>query len=296
MVSRTSTMSKAISALGVSLASFIVTAYCTWLMLQKMNSIMMYVADSIVILADSGLCWLIWTKFSSYSARNDLRKVAICAHGLGAIFSAGLFVSTIDDPIAYFGLYVTAISLFHMSEYLLTALYNPSTLSTDSYLINHSSAYVCAMVSSLVEYSLELCFFPWIKSFVWISRLGLLLVVAGELLRKVAMITAASNFTHQVQCFKRKDHTLVTRGVYSLSRHPSYVGWFYWSVGSQLLLCNPVCFVGFLVATWKFFQDRIWDEELLLLQFFGQEYEDYRTKVGIGIPFIQGYKLPVATT
>lgn len=293
MATRTSQMSKALSALGVSVASFVVTAYCMWRMLQKMDSVMMYIADSIILLADSVLCWLIWTKFSQMSNRNDLRKVAICAHGLGATFSAGLFTAMMDGSIAYFGMYVTAVSVFHMSEYLLTAMYNLSTLTTDSYLINHSTPYVCAMISSLVEYFLEMYFFPWIKTFVWISRLGLLLVISGELLRKVAMITAASNFTHQVQYFKRKGHTLVTHGVYSLSRHPSYAGWFYWSVGSQLLLCNPVCFVGFVVATWKFFQERILDEELLLLQFFGQEYEDYRMKVGIGIPFIKGYKLPV---
>lgn len=26
----------------------------------------------------------------------------------------------------------------------------------------------------------------------------------------------------------------------SISRHPSYMGWFWWSIGTQLLLCNPV--------------------------------------------------------
>ena len=286
-------MTRAMSALGVSLASFVVTAYCTWRMLQKMDSIMIYIADTVIFLADSALCWLIWAKFSSKSARNDLRKVAICAHGLGATFSAGLFTALMDGPIAYFGMYVTALSFFHMSEYLLTAVYNPTTLSTDSYLINHSKAYVFAMLSSLVEYCIEMYFVPWIKAYVWISRLGLLLVITGELLRKVAMVTAASNFTHQVQYYKRSGHTLVTHGVYSLSRHPSYAGWFYWSIGSQLLLCNPVCFVGFAVATWMFFQDRILDEELLLLQFFGQEYEDYRKRVGIGIPFVKGFEAPV---
>lgn len=287
-------MSK-ISAVVVCLVSFTVTAYCTWCMLQRMDRFVMYIADAVIALADSALCWLIWKKFSPQFARNDLRKVAICAHGLGAAFSVGIFTATMDSPTAYLGMYLTSLSFFHMSEYILTALYNHTTLTTDSFLINHSTAFVSAMISSFVEYFIEAYFFPWMKAYKWISRLGLLLVITGELLRKVAMITAASNFTHQVQSYKRSSHKLVTHGVYSLSRHPSYAGWFYWSVGSQLLLCNPVCFVGFVVATWVFFQDRILDEEMLLLQFFGQEYEDYRKKVGIGIPFVKGFKFPTAT-
>src|SRR4051812_31669288 len=48
-------------------------------------------------------------------------------------------------------------------------------------------------------------------------------------------------------------------------RHPSYVGWFYWSVGTQLLLCNPLCTVLYGLAAWAFFKDRIPYEEALLL-------------------------------
>ena len=288
-------MSK-MSSLVVCLVSFAVTAYFTWCMLQRMDRVMMYIADTVIVVADSALCLLIWTKFSHKFARNDLRKVAICAHGLGAAFSAGVFTAMMDSPTAYFGMYVTSLSFFHLSEYVLTALYNPTTLTTDSFLINHSTAYVSAMISSFVEYFIEAYFFPWMKAYKWISRLGLCLMIAGECLRKVAMITAASNFTHHVQQYKRSEHKLVTHGVYSLSRHPSYAGWFYWSVGSQLLLCNPVCFVGFVAATWVFFQDRILDEEMLLLQFFGLEYENYRKKVGIGIPFIKGFEIPTASS
>lgn len=48
------------------------------------------------------------------------------------------------------------------------------------------------------------------------------------------MITAGTSFTHLISYDKRRDHRLVTRGVYSLFRHPSYVGWFWWSVGTQV--------------------------------------------------------------
>lgn len=43
----------------------------------------------------------------------------------------------------------------------------------------------------------------------------------------------------------------------SYFRHPSYFGFFIWSIGTQVLLINPVCTVGYTVVTWRFFRDRI---------------------------------------
>lgn len=65
------------------------------------------------------------------------------------------------------------------------------------------------------------------------------MVVFGECLRKAAMLTAGSNFNHVVQNEKSETHTLVTSGVYAWFRHPSYVGWFYWSIGTQVRPRGP---------------------------------------------------------
>jgi len=48
------------------------------------------------------------------------------------------------------------------------------------------------------------------------------------------MCTAKHNFNHVVQSEKSDNHELITHGVYNLCRHPSYVGWFYWSIGTQV--------------------------------------------------------------
>ena len=48
------------------------------------------------------------------------------------------------------------------------------------------------------------------------------------------MIHAGRNFNHLVQSTKSETHELVTSGIYAWSRHPSYVGWFLWSVGTQV--------------------------------------------------------------
>ncbi|KAG1661242.1 Protein-S-isoprenylcysteine O-methyltransferase [Nymphon striatum] len=123
----------------------------------------------------------------------------------------------------------------------------------------------------------------------WISIIGILTCIGGEVIRKQAMITAGTNFNHLIQFQRKQDHVLVTHGVYRYFRHPAYVGWFWWSIGTQIVLCNPICAVAYSVAAWKFFSVRIAEEEITLLNFFGQDYVNYQRNVGTGIPFINGY-------
>lgn len=216
-----------------------------------------------------------------------------------------------------FGVYSAVQAVFHFSEFLSIAWVNPSTLSIDTFVLNHSVAYGIAACSSWLEFVAERHYFPEMKEASFISYLGLLLCVCGDALRKLAMFTAKHNFNHNVQCEKMDDHELVTHGVYRLCRHPSYMGWFYWSIGTQVISCtiailngrnveetirpwcfrlqlilqNPFCFLAYMVASWKFFHDRILIEEITLLNFFGVEYVDYQKRVGTGLPFISGYKV-----
>lgn len=59
----------------------------------------------------------------------------------------------------------------------------------------------------------------------------------------------------------------------------------------QLILVNPVCVVAYVVASWRFFNERVFIEENTLLHFFGDDYYQYQKRVSTGLPFIQGYKL-----
>jgi protein-S-isoprenylcysteine O-methyltransferase len=132
---------------------------------------------------------------------------------------------------------------------------------------------------------------------------GLIMCIVGDTIRKTAILTAQRNFTHQVQYVRRPNHVLVTNGLYNYCRHPSYMGWFYWSIGTQvcigpnvqptctqLALCNPVCTIIYALAAWYFFSERIDDEEQTLLRFFGHQYFDYQRKVPrTGVPFIVGH-------
>jgi protein-S-isoprenylcysteine O-methyltransferase len=129
--------------------------------------------------------------------------------------------------------------------------------------------------------------FPGLKSSRWLFVVALGMVIAFQALRTIAMYTAASNFTHQIAEHKTESHELVTTGVYAYLRHPSYCGWFWWAIGTQLLLANPICVVGYAAAAWRFFDDRIRYEEETLREYFGENYVRYAAKTGAGIPFIR---------
>ena len=220
----------------------------------------------------------------------SLTLVSLIAVFLGLLFGEGCYnYVTRDDPLCYVGLYMCAMAFFHWSEYITTAIFNQHKVCLDSFLLNHSKEYIVAALCSWAEYAIEYLLFPTLKSWVWLSRVGIAMVIFGECLRKVAMFTSRSNFSHVIAYKKAKDHELVTHGVYNWFRHPSYVGWFYWSIGTQLLLCNPVCLIGYSIATWRFFRERVEEEELTLLVFFGQQYFNYQQRVGTGLPLVKGY-------
>ncbi|RWS24039.1 protein-S-isoprenylcysteine O-methyltransferase-like protein [Leptotrombidium deliense] len=211
---------------------------------------------------------------------------------LGQGFAFGLLIVLFaNNTWKLFGIYLTVLCFFHFSEYFTVSVVNPKTLSLNSFLLNHSREYTAAAIISWVEFLFESHFFPRLKLFWWFSVFGLFLCVSGEVIRKAAMITAGANFNHVIQSYREEGHVLVTHGIYSICRHPSYVGWFLWSVGTQIILVNPICIIGYTVASWMFFKNRIKAEEISLLNFFGEDYVLYQKCVKTGIPFVNGYRV-----
>uniref|UniRef100_A0A0K0FKT2 Protein-S-isoprenylcysteine O-methyltransferase n=1 Tax=Strongyloides venezuelensis TaxID=75913 RepID=A0A0K0FKT2_STRVS len=178
---------------------------------------------------------------------------------------------------------------FHISEFIFTGMSNPRSINGSSFLLDHSIAYWCAILFSWLEFFIEIFYFPYIKIGL-ISLIGVLFVIFGEIVRKVAIVQAAVNFTHQVASTKLPHHKLVTHGVYSYVRHPAYVGWFFYSIGMQLVLCNPISIIVYTYVIWNFFAERIECEERLLIEFFRDQYRQYQSNVPSGIPFVKGHQ------
>ncbi|KAM0755474.1 ICMT-domain-containing protein [Meredithblackwellia eburnea MCA 4105] len=190
----------------------------------------------------------------------------------------------------YLGLYLSCWAFFHLMEFVVTSTYNAGKLSVSSFLLNNGAAYHIAHAIGILEYILEEAYFPpeWrkYKHFGSIALLGWGLVVGGQIIRSYAMISASSNFSHIVAVSKLPSHQLVKTGIYSWSRHPSYAGFTWWAVGTQIFLGNPFATIAFAIVVYKFFSYRIRMEEIHLVQFFGDDYIKYRQQVPTRILFI----------
>ncbi|XP_010067031.1 protein-S-isoprenylcysteine O-methyltransferase A isoform X1 [Eucalyptus grandis] len=227
----------------------------------------------------------------SSSSLSLMSLLKCLAEDLGCCFSVSRFsLASLSDILGYtacrqLSQLLLSIIFFHGSEYVLAvAFHGRSNVTLKSLLISRN--YLLAMFFSLVEYLLEISLFPALKECWWISNFGLAMIVVGEIIRKIAIITAGRAFTHLIKIYHEDHHKLITHGIYRFIRHPGYCGFFIWSVGSQIMLCNPVSTIVFAVVVWHFFSTRIPYEEYFLRQFFGREYEEYAQTVPSGVPFV----------
>ena len=95
------------------------------------------------------------------------------------------------------------------------------------------------------------------------------------IIRILAFFTAKKNFTHKISRKKKQTHVLITHGVYKYLRHPSYTGFFYYTIFSLIMIGNFASAIILLIVMVKFFRARLEDEEYYLFQFFGERYRNY---------------------
>lgn len=199
------------------------------------------------------------------------------------------------DPVKSFGipLYVVFLALFHIAEFLFVVCFHTARVSFKSFLIvpvGHGG-YSIAMGAAMLEFwgRVKLVDYFGNEAGLWALGVmvpGFVLALGGWALRCLALFTAQANFTHQLAYYKTGSHQLVTHGIYSCCRHPSYLGWFLFCTGTQVVLVNPICYFLYFAAAWHFFAERIPEEESLLLRFFGSQYVDYAARVPCGLPWM----------
>ncbi|KAJ6151401.1 Isoprenylcysteine carboxyl methyltransferase [Penicillium chermesinum] len=222
-----------------------------------------------------------------------LSGISLRAFLLGTTFglssTAVLLTTTLfPTPLWRAPFFIAALSLFHFLEFYVTARYNTQAATVSAFLLSSNGwAYNVAHGSALLECLVTQYFWPGDTRFGrWMSvtepisgsavsvllLLGVVLTAVGQIVRTLAMAQAASNFNHHVQSERKEGHVLVTQGVYSVLRHPSYFGFFWWGLGTQLVL--GMWFVS-------------WGEEAFLVRFFGADYVQYRQATPVGIPGIR---------
>lgn len=232
----------------------------------------------------------------------SLAGIALRAFCLGAAVAFGT-LSTLatlfwtDSPLWRLPFFLATLATFHMLEFWSTARYNTRAAEIDSFLLTANwPAYAIAHTAAAAECLLTNLLWPG-RAWAWawlpvphlgpvVMLLGLALVAVGQLVRTAAMVQAGPSFNHVVQQKQKPEHALVTTGIYGSLRHPSYFGFFWWGLGTQLAMGNVVCLVAYAMVLWRFFSTRVRHEELFLVKFFGDEYVDYRKQVGTKIPFV----------
>ena len=247
---------------------YLKTNYQLYLLIQ----ILLFLVLSIIILI-----------FASYPERNHYLIGLSLSIIISFSFSMIFFTNSIYYPLY---LYFITLCIYHYTEFFSVLLYHFNKLSCEYFLIDQSLSWIIATFVSFIETILETYYFNKYKKIKIFFIIGLIMTIIGQIFRIGGIYTGKKNFTHKISYEKKKEHKLVKNGVFALSRHPSYFGFYLWSIGIEIMCCNPICFIGFTFILFYFFKNRILLEEKLLIQFFGEEYLEYKKNVGILIPFI----------
>ena len=84
----------------------------------------------------------------------------------------------------------------------------------------------------------------------------------------------------------RQSHTLVTQGIYAYVRHPMYTAFWLWAVAQTLLLQNWLVGIGGLLGFGILFFGRVAQEEQLMRETFGEQYDAFAKRTKRLVPWI----------
>jgi protein-S-isoprenylcysteine O-methyltransferase len=211
---------------------------------------------------------LLFDKTLLPTGTRSLSSIGLQAFACGLLLATSLIYSTQlaahSNPLWRIFAFFACLSQLHFLEYWTTAHFNTIATEASSFLLysngyQYNIAHSCAALEILVSHFVFPQWQTYLCNGVTIT-IGLFLVVLGQVVRSAAMATAGTNFAHQPARTRKDGHELVTAGIYGWFRHPSYFGFFWWALGTQLLVGNKVCFGAYAAVLWQFFSDRIRSE------------------------------------
>ncbi|CAK9440244.1 uncharacterized protein LODBEIA_P43440 [Lodderomyces beijingensis] len=213
------------------------------------------------------------SKYSRYDPlRNNLLKIAAKSFLLGAVTTGAVVMEFSQPQCIPVCIYIQCLCLFHSLEFVATYVFNNTQVDDDSFILEDKEFHMITALSLLEHWLTP----EYLKIPTVVRLVGLLSIASGQIARTLSMYTARESFNHYVQQSGKKSHTLVTTGIYSYIRHPSYFGFFVWFIGMELLLRNVATLAIGSVILWKFFKDRIRYEEKFLINMFQDSYIKYR--------------------
>ncbi|MGB8357355.1 MAG: isoprenylcysteine carboxylmethyltransferase family protein [Bacteroidales bacterium] len=127
-------------------------------------------------------------------------------------------------------------------------------------------------------------------NFTW-EIICILIAVAGELVRSYSVGHMPRNISDRNVIDQMADELNIT-GIYSVVRHPTYMGNFLMWLGPVLFLRSVWCLIIFVLAFWLYYERIIFAEEQYLRRKFGDAYDTWAFRVKAVIPGFRHYKKP----
>lgn len=117
-----------------------------------------------------------------------------------------------------------------------------------------------------------------------VGIIGLALSIMGVTVRIVGMMTLGRFYTRTLK--EVENHKLVTNGIYKYLRHPGYAGTILIFIGASLASGNIISFIVVTFLILSAYLYRIYVEEKMLIEIFGEQYKKYQKSSKKIIPFI----------
>jgi protein-S-isoprenylcysteine O-methyltransferase Ste14 len=160
-------------------------------------------------------------------------------------------------------------SVIHKEEFI-----GKSTIPGPFFLLAKITAFTC--VGMLIPYGLNvnLNVLFTLPAFIHYFALGLFLV--GLAISSITSSTLKKDLKFGLP--KEGMNALQTKGIYSWSRHPFYIGFLLVMLSSVILIPSVINIICFIIG-WLLHHFIMIGEEKFLLSKYGAEYEEYMKKV-----------------
>mmetsp|Transcript_6732 Transcript_6732/g.8522 ORF Transcript_6732/g.8522 Transcript_6732/m.8522 type:complete len:249 (-) Transcript_6732:911-1657(-) len=234
---------------------------------------------------------------------NPLHEIVLTSLALGAIAGTSLTLCIVQTNTKFTPLlvYLMILCVYFFNEFCSTAKYQTKIVKAKLFLIwgnNGNKEFLLIQTATIWEFlfTRSLFYGKLLHAFFGITFkkqlnpffivLGLMMIVVGLFVRTLAMKTCGTSFSHYIETANRQQK-LITTGIYAWFRHPSYLGFWLFAIGSQIFLGNYIgLIINIGILSW-FFKRRIEFEEWFLIhRIFGDQYLQYRKNVGNWIPFV----------
>jgi protein-S-isoprenylcysteine O-methyltransferase Ste14 len=154
-----------------------------------------------------------------------------------------------------------------------------STLSN----IFYSLALLISLILLLLSAKIFFLSYILIRFTVFINIISIFLSILGLIICVYSRTILGGNWSKNVVI--KKDHELITSGLYKYVRHPIYLGLLMLFLGTAIAIGNLGCILGFVLLFFSFYI-KLKEEENLMIEQFKEKYLDYMKRTKALIPFL----------